>query len=324
MNQNNNPPQIIKKFLVYMETIKGKSNRTINEYYLDLRTFFRFIKKYRNLIHHDCEFKDISISDIDLEFVKSITLSDIYEYLYYIMNERKNVSATRARKVSTLKSFFKYLTRKVNLLDKNPTEELDSPKIKKSLPHYLSLEQSINLLNNIKGENKERNYAIITLFLNCGMRLSELVGINLSDIQDNNLRLLGKGNKERFVYLNDACISAINDYLKVRPVDGVTDKDALFLSKRKKRISVKTVQWLVKKYIEESGLDKTRYSVHKLRHTAATLMYRNGVDVRVLQEILGHTNLGTTQIYTHIDDSTIKDAINANPLSKIKKNDNTK
>ena len=245
--------------------------------------------------------------------------------MVYCKNERNNNAATRARKASTLRIFFRYLTLQEHLLEVNPAELLESPKTKQSLPKHLTLEDSINLLRSVEGQNSERDYCILTLFLNCGLRLSELVGLNLSDIKsDGSLRVLGKGNKERVVYLNQACINAINAYLQVRPNEGVpvNYKNALFISRNMRRISNKTVQHIVKTYLEKSGLGNMGYSTHKLRHTAATLMYQQGnVDVRVLKEILGHANLGTTQIYTHVANKQIENAINSNPLANVKKDD---
>lgn len=315
-------PKPLRDFLVYMETILGKSTRTVDEYYLDLRTFFRYIKLSQGLVADDAEFSQISIDDISLNQIENISLSDVYDYLNFTVHDRQNAAAARARKVSSLRSFYKYLTNKACLIKTNPVAELEYPKLNKSLPRYLEIEECLQLLNAVNSVPdsypfKARDYAILVLFLNCGMRLSELVGINLTDIQNNYLRLFGKGGKERVVYLNAACQDALSEYQKVRPVDGVIDKQALFLSKQKKRLSHQMVQNLVKKYIVLAGLDPTRYSTHKLRHTAATLMYQNGVDLRALQEILGHTNLGTTQIYTHLTNTGIKDAANKNPLSQV-------
>lgn len=324
MNSNymKEAPNIIKEFLGYLQTIKGKSSKTVDEYYIDLRTFFRYIKISRNLVDSNTPFEKINISDVDIKLIETITLTDIFEYMNYLMDKRKNGASTRSRKSSSLRTFFKYLTNKTGKLKSNPLLELENPKLKSSLPKYLTLEQSIELLNSIDGDFKERDYCIITLFLNCGMRLSELVGINLSDIKnDNTLRITGKGNKERMIYLNNACISSIENYKKVRLVDGVIDKNALFISKQKKRISPKTVQYIVNKYLKKIGLNNQGYSVHKLRHTAATLMYQYGkVDIRILKDILGHENLGTTQIYTHISSEQMKQASIANPLSKESRN----
>lgn len=313
-------PIYLRDFIIYMETIKGKSEKTVDEYFLDLRTFFRFMKvlKCDADIEH---FEEISISDISVEFIREITLHDLYEYLSYTLRDRGNNASSRSRKVSSLKSFFKYLQNKAKLITFNPASELDAPKKPKTLPKYLSLEESKKLLENIDGSYKYRDFAIITIFLNCGLRLSEMAGINLKDIRDDKLTVFGKGAKERTVYLNNACVNAINDYLEnERPKDGIKypHKDALFLSRLNQRISVKTIQHIVKKHLDAAGLDTAKYSVHKLRHTAATLMYRYGhVDVRVLQEILGHTDLSTTQIYTHLDDEQLRAASNANPLSDI-------
>ena len=315
-------PEVIRDFLTYSSTIKGKSNLSIEEYYHDLSVFYRYLLYIRALIPSDTEFNQIDISNIDYELAKSVTLSDLLSFLVYCKEERGNNAATRARKASTLRIYFKYLTNNRHILHENPAAELDTPKTKKALPRYLTLDESIRLLEVIDGDYKERDYCIVTLFLNCGMRLAELCALNLSSIgEDGSLTLLGKGNKERIVYLNDACISALRSYLPTRPNDGVhpNHKNALFLSKQKRRISNKTVQHLVYKYLDMAGFGDRGLSVHKLRHTAATLMYQHGnVDIRVLKDVLGHANLGTTQIYTHLSDSQVRNAINSNPLSAIK------
>lgn len=313
-------PPMLKEFLGYMQTIKGKSQTTISEYFLDLRIFFRFIKQKKGLVPSDLDFDQIDISDVTVDLIKDVNLTIIYEFLNYTLVERNNKAKTRARKVSSLRTFFKYLTDKTCQLKSNPTLELDTPKIKSSLPIYLTLEESLELLNSVDGKYKERDYCILTLFLNCGMRLSELVNININDIRpDKTIRIIGKGNKERIVYLNDACINAIEQYKKVRPVNGLKDKNAFFISRLKKRIGRQAVQLLVQKYLNISGLSGKGYSVHKLRHTAATLMYQHGhVDIRVLKDILGHKNLGTTEIYTHISNQQMLEALNLNPLSKVK------
>lgn len=313
-------PQIAQQYAMYLRNIRGLSAKTVTEYCMDLRTFFRFLKWNQGSPEKDQSMEEIPIKDIDIEFIRTIKTYDIFEFMNFVADERNNMSSTRQRKSSSLKSFFQYLTVHEKLLEENPTESLTPPKKKKSLPHYLSLEQSIELLNAVDGPDQERDRCILTLFLNCGMRLSELVGINLTDVIHNNstLRILGKGNKERIVYLNQACLEAIASYLAVRPADGVKDRNALFLSNRKTRISPKTVQFLVKKYLDKIGLSGPGYSVHKLRHTAATLMYRYGnVDIRVLQDILGHANLGTTEIYTHTSSTQMEEAINSNPLAKV-------
>ena len=325
MNSISEASPIIRDYLLYMQTVKGKSPKTVDEYFSDLRTFFRFIKQSRGLVPPTAEFTDIKVDDVDINLIKSVTLQDAYEFMNYLMRDRDNNASTRSRKSSSLKSFFNYLTVKKHLLNKDPIKELETPKRKKSLPKYLTLEQSIELLNAVDGKHKERDYCIITLFLNCGMRLSELVGLNVTDIRtDATVRILGKGNKERIIYLNSACVDAITAYLKVRPMEGVKDRNALFISAHLKRMSPKTVQALVYKYLEKIGLDSQGYSCHKLRHTAATLMYQHGnVDIRILKEILGHENLGTTEIYTHLNTQQMENAANANPLSKVKPKNNT-
>ncbi len=314
-------PPVLKEFLGYMETIKGKSPKTVQEYFFDLRTFFRFMKMKKNLISDNLEFSEIPVDDISIEFLATVTLTDVYEFMNFVTTERDNKNAARARKSASLRAFFRYLTNKTHQLNENPVQELETPKQKKSLPKYLTLEQSIDLLNAVDGPYQERDYCILTLFLNCGLRLAELVGLNLSDIRpDHTMRVIGKGNKERIVYLNAACQDALERYLKVRPNPvSVMDKKALFISHLNKRLGRQAVQNIVQKYLKKIGLDGQGYSVHKLRHTAATLMYQHGnVDVRVLKDILGHQNLGTTEIYTHLSSKQMEDAADANPLSKVK------
>ncbi len=320
-NDFENMPVILKDFINYMQTIKGKSINTIQSYYYDLRVFLRFLKQHRNIVDKSADFDLIDISDIDAQFIKSVTLSDLYSFMSFISNYRQNSAYARARKVASLKSFFNYLTKKAKILVINPTLELETPKIVKRLPRYLNIQESKQLLSSVDGEHQVRDYAILTLFLNCGMRLSELVGINLNSIRSNTLTVIGKGDKERMIPLNKACIEAIDNYREVRPADGVKDKNALFLSERKQRISKATVQHIVKKYITSAGLDPRRYSTHKLRHTAATLMYRYGhVDIRALQELLGHESIATTEIYTHLDTQQLKNAVESNPLSSFNPN----
>ena len=316
-------PQEIYDFLLYMSTVKNKSPNTVNEYYLDLRTFFRYLKKARGLVSDDVDFTSISISDVDLDLIRSVTLDDAYKFMFFLQRERNNSSVTRSRKVSSLLSFYKYLTNRKMLLDINPIESLERPKSGKRLPKYLTLEQCYDLLNSVEGQYKERDYCILVLFLNCGMRLSELCSINYNSINNGQLRIIGKGNKERKVYLNKACLDAIEAYMKVRPAEGLKDKNALFISRHNNRLSPKSVQAMVNKYLDKIGLGGQGYSVHKLRHTAATLMYQHGgVDIRVLKEILGHENLGTTEIYTHLSSTQMENAINSNPLANIKMSDN--
>ena len=323
MKQNilSEAPSVIRGFLGYLGTIKGKSPKTVEEYYLDLRTFFRYIKRSRGLVPENTEFEDISISDVTLGLIKTIDLTQVFEYMNFLSTERNNKASARSRKVSSLRSFFNYLTNKTGMLKINPVKELETPKLKKSLPKYLTLEKSLELLQSVDGSTKERDYCMLVLFLNCGIRLSELVGLDFDDINFSNstMKITGKGNKERIVYLNDACINAINNYMAVRPHDGVKDRNALFLSSRKKRISPKTVQYIVKKYLGKINMGGKGYSVHKLRHTAATLMYQYGhVDIRVLKDILGHENLGTTEIYTHLSSEQMANAAKSNPLANVK------
>ena len=323
-------PPIVRDFLSYHETVKSHSKRTVDEYYLDLRNFFRFMKIQKHLVTDDTPFEEIDVRDVDIDLIRSVTLSDIYDYMSYLSRERAQhqnsrntdyglAASSRARKIATIRSFYRYLTTRAHLLEENPVQDLDSPKLKKSLPKYLNLDQSVQLLEAVEGEHQIRDYCILTLFLNCGIRISELVGLNVKDVQGDQLRVLGKGNKERILFLNEACQEALSDYLAIRDPDHTLSTNALFLSNRQSRISRSTVNWLVKKHLSAAGLDSAQYSAHKLRHTAATLMLQNGVDVRTLQEVLGHDHLNTTQIYTHVDNEDLRTAAKANPLSSVKK-----
>ena len=319
----------VQQFAIYKRTIQGCSEKTVNEYMLDLRTFFRYlIAKDKGIDIESEDFIKIDITPIDADYLSKIKTEQIYEFLFYTGDTRKNMWSAKARKLSAIKGLYKYMTLKRNYFEENPAINIESPKPKKALPKFLNLDESMLLLqailNDEESNTKERDYCIVTLFLNCGMRLSELVGINLTDIDRDlrSLRVLGKGNKERIIYLNDACRDVLRDYIAIRtsPKYENVQTKALFLSRLNKRISVKTVQWMVYKYLELAGLEAKHYSVHKLRHTAATLMYQSGnVDVRVLKDILGHEQLNTTQIYTHVSNESMQSAMDQNPLAKIKK-----
>ena len=327
MDYRSEAPPVLRDFLSYHETIKGHSRATVDEYFLDLRNFFRYLKIERGLVPRSTELDDISIQDVDLKLIASVTLNDVYDYMAFlsrdkVKNERSHepeyglMASSRARKIATIRSFYKYLTVKTKQLDVNPVEGLDTPKSTKSLPRYLTLDESRRLLDAVDGVNRERDYCIICLFLNCGLRISEIVGLNIGDVRGDSLRVLGKGNKERIVYLNDACQAAIEAYKPVRSQMVGSSVSALFVSNRRQRMGREAVHAMVKKTLLKAGLDPDKYSSHKLRHTAATLMLQNGVDVRTLQEVLGHEHLNTTQIYTHVDNSELRVAAQANPLAE--------
>ena len=330
MKKYSDCPQILRDFLTYHENIKGQSPRTISEYYLDLRMFFRFIKLMRNDMPMNTQLEDIPIKDVDLDFVRQITTSEVFDFLSYLANDRPLnpdsvyteygiEPAARSRKLSAIKSFYKYLTVRTKQLTENPVADLEYPKLRKSLPKYLTMSQASALLQAVSGQNAKRDYAILMLFLNCGIRRSELVGLNLSDVYEDRIRVVGKGNKERIVYFGTACRKAIDAYLPERNKKVLTDNRALFGSRDGNRISVTAVHRLVKKALLQAGLDATQFSAHKLRHTAATMMLSGGVDVKTVQEVLGHENLNTTQIYTHIENTELKIAAEANPLSHLEK-----
>ncbi|MBR3002668.1 MAG: tyrosine recombinase XerC [Clostridia bacterium] len=323
MDRNDNP-EYLNSFLDYSATILNKSPNSIKEYNYDLMSFLRFIKIHFNMTK-ETELEKIEIKDITVDTLKKITLNDIHAYLAFMTNTFHSKAATRARKASSIRIFFKYLTQKTNILEINPAQNLENPKLDRRQPKYLTLDDSKKLLNTIEQDEENRNakrdFAIITLFLNCGMRLSELVGINITDIEfsECKMKVIGKGNKERTIYLNKACMNAINDYLVIRPQgkkDAQNSNKALFLSERHTRISRRTVQHIVEKELWAAGLDSKKCSVHKLRHTAATLMYQYGnVDIRALQELLGHESISTTEIYTHVENSQVRQAVESNPLA---------
>ncbi len=321
-------PQVLREFLSYHETIKGQSKKTVSEYFLDLRMFLRFIKLMRDELPYDTPLDEISIQDVGLDFVAKISSTEVFDFLSYLANDRVSRetdpdgsgigSAARARKLSAIKSFFHYLNVSTKQISNDPVKDIEFPRIRKSLPKYLTLEESKALLQSVSGPNQTRDFAILMIFLNCGIRRSELVGLNLTDVYEDRLRVVGKGNKERIVYMGTSCRKAIDNYLVERNKIVLSDNRALFGSRDKNRISVSAVHRLVKKHLLEAGLDATQFSAHKLRHTAATLMLSNGVDLKTLQEVLGHENLNTTQIYTHIENTELKIAAEANPLSKLK------
>ena len=319
-----NNPDYLNSFLDYSVTILNKSPNSIKEYNYDLAMFLKFIKIHFGLTKEN-DFSKISINDLSINVIQKITLDDIHAFISYLATELRSKPATRARKVSSIRIFFKYLSAKAKLIEINPAQNLETPKLDKRTPKYLTLDDSRKLLDVASDEdnrNFERDYAITTLFLNCGMRLSELVNINIKDIQFDECRMtvIGKGNKERTVYLNKACMKAVAEYLQVRPKEGINfkSKDALFLSERRERISNRTVQYIIKKELKKAGLDTNKYSVHKLRHTAATLMYQYGnVDIRALQELLGHASISTTEIYTHVANEQVRNAVESNPLADL-------
>ena len=328
MKKYSDCPQVLREFLAYHENIKGQSKLTINEYYLDLRMFLRFIKLMRTELPIHTRLDDIPIKDINLEFISKISTSDVYDFLSYLASDRVHnpdaampeygiSPSARARKLSAIKSFYKYLTVRTKQLTDNPVADLEYPKLRKSLPKYLTMEQSSALLQAVSGPNEKRDYAILMLFLNCGIRRSELVGLNMTDVYEDRIRVVGKGNKERFVYFGASCRKAIDAYLPERNKKFLSDNRALFGSRDNNRISVTAVHRLVKKALLQAGLDPDQFSAHKLRHTAATMMLSGGVDVKTVQEVLGHENLNTTQIYTHIENTELKIAAEANPLSKL-------
>ena len=327
LDKINDAPDILMEFLEYHSTVRGHSDKTVAGYYLDLKILFRYLKRRRHLVDSATPFNEIDITDIDLDFIKAIRIEELYRYQSFSpeMENSSNAlsAASRCRRTSSVKSFFNYLTAKRHLLDYNVCQELDMPKRKASLPKYLEESECERLLAACDGPFELRDYCILMLFMSCGLRVSELVSLNITDIYEDQLRVVGKGNKERVVYFAEGCREAIDDYLLVRDDGKIRpeDKSALFISRDHRRISVRGVQKMVDKNLKLAGLDSSRFSPHKLRHTAATLMLKNGVDTRSLQEVLGHSNLNTTQIYTHLDNAALHEAAMANPIGKKMKSD---
>jgi site-specific recombinase XerD len=315
-------PISVDNFLIYLRTIRGKSTNTIQAYQKDLKVFFKFMMVWKGEVNEDIDFDDVNIKNIQIEFISQITLQDIHRFLYYVEENRNNGSHARSRKVATLRSFFNYLFNIENCIPINPTLKLESPGRVKRHPVYLSLDESRTLLNSLNKDRKNyaRDYCILTLFLNCGMRLSELCKIRISKIKGDTLVILGKGNKERTVYLNQACLYSINRYLEMRSDAKVLKeyKDYLFLSTHNRPIDQRTVEKMVKnKIIKANIINGEKYTPHKLRHTAATLLYKSNVDIRKIQTILGHSSISTTEIYTHLEDDAIREAVNLNPIGLI-------
>ena len=321
-------PRFLRDFLSYHQTILGQSEKTVQEYYLDLRLFLRFLVMVKREMPYDTDLDTLQIRDLDLDFLQTVSATDVYDFLAYLASDRVKApdsrnpergigAAARARKLSAIKSLFKYYVTRMKLLPNNPVQDLDFPKLRKALPKYLTLEQSQALLRAVSGPNQARDYAILMIFLNCGVRRAELVGLNLTDVYEDRLRVVGKGNKERIVYMGSACRAAIDAYLPIRQKQMLSDDRALFGSRDGNRLSVTAVHRLVKKHLLAAGLDASQLSAHKLRHTAATLMLSSGVDVKTVQEVLGHEHLNTTEIYTHIENTELKIAAEANPLSKF-------
>lgn len=321
-------PLILIDYLNYLKSIKGLSKSTIKEYTYDLEAFieFQLIRKLYNNDRQDYmdNFNPSKINEYANEnFFENLNIQDFYAFLSYLDNHKNDTATTRSRKISAIKSFYKYMYSEIEIIDNNVADKLTNPKISQRQPIYLTLNETEILLATISKEQNEflraRDMAIVFTFLTTGMRLSELVSIDLSDVNKDNFKIIGKGNKERTVYLTSNCQELINIYIIKRSEYLKDDSiNALFVSTRKKRISNRTVQATIDKYLEKAGFDTKIYSTHKLRHTAATLMYKYGnVDIRALKDILGHASVSTTQIYTHLDDDDLKDAVNKNPLSGL-------
>lgn len=323
---NDSNPEILNNYLVHLKVVKQLAERTIQEYYFDIRLFLKYI--HRDNIKSDAEIEDININDMSDEEIRNISVKDVYNFIFYVSDERRNNKYSRYRKLSALRSFFKYLTKTEHITEVDPTRDIDMPAPKMSLPKFLSLDESMKLLQTSSNRDSIRDYCIITLFLNCGMRLSELISINVHDIDftENRIRIVGKGNKERMIYLNIACISALQEYIALRNENPkAIDEPALFISNQNRRISKRRVQQIVEKTIKDAELDGKGITTHKLRHTSATLMYQyGGADILTLKELLGHSSISTTEIYTHLNNEQVRSAVENNPLASVDFNKKSK
>lgn len=313
-------PQILDDYLNYLKTIRGLSPKTIHEYRYDLMRFLHFTVRRKNSTHfRDLPLEAVPLDEVDEEWLSHISFDDLLAFLADSDDAEGLSASRRARLSSALRSFFKYLVSVRESFEKNPAEKLTSPKRKKRHPVYLTLEEAVTLLKTAAQEPnrffRARDVAILMTFLTTGLRLSELCGLNLNSIREGQIHVIGKGNKERMIYITDSCAVSIEHYRAVRPI--VPNEDALFLSSRHQRISPRAVQHRIEQLLQKAGFDTRLYTTHKLRHTAATLLYREGVDIRTLQRILGHESLATTQIYTHVDDAQAKQAVEKNPLAHL-------
>ena len=308
--QSNKTCPLVEQYLGYLSIIKNRSENTILEYRTDLLMFLKYFITLR-----DINIIDSNFAQVDLEFIKSITLNEMYSFITYCQKTLKASAGTRTRKIVSIRQFWKYLKTKAHLIDNNIAEELETPKLPKQIPKYLTLEESVRLL--LECRNSPRDHCIITIFLNYALRLSELASLNIDQVNNDILSVVGKSNKERKIFLTPAAKKAINNWLHIRNAIKISD-NALFISRNNKRITTKAIQNIVKKYVISSGLDPNSISTHKLRHTAATLMYKHSrVDIRSLQQILGHESVATTEIYTHIDEHQLQSAVNSNPLAMM-------
>ncbi len=305
-----NLSNLINDYLNYLK-LNEMSNNTISSYRIDLEQLNNYLTS--------C---DIKITDVNVEHLTNFLIKLDNDYIK--LKNKQLSAATKCRKITSIRSFFNYLLDIREIITQNPANKIKMPKIPKRIPKHLSLDDSLNILDNIRGRGvyKLRNLAIMTLFLNVGLRVSEMVNLKVSDVQNNSLVFIGKGNKERSIPLNSACIKAVNKYLEVRPN---VDTDRLFITERNTGFSVGGMQYLVKSHMKKAEINHKKYSTHDLRHTAATLTYNSSKDIRAIQKMLGHTSIATTQIYTQIDTEQLLDVINSNPLNKhfdVKKNKN--
>lgn len=313
-------PPLLDRYIKHSIAISNKAKRTVNSYVVDILLFLRFYARLSGKVAENTNLKDIKVKTMTDAEICAVTADDIFSFLYFLADDRKNSPGTRKHKLSSLHSFYNYILLVEKAIDKNPVNYVERPSTKGLAtrpPKFLELDQSKALLKTIDGQFQERDYCMILLFLTCGMRLSELTRINLKDFSDKTLKIVGKGNKPRTVPLNQMCLEAIADYRAIRDgLPNLVDKDAMFVSKRTgKRIGNRQVEKIVTKYIAESGLQATGCTTHSLRHSAATMYYRAGVDLQQIARILGHSSTKVTEIYTHIDESSLAEIIDNSPLA---------
>lgn len=292
-------PPVLYEFISYLDVERGYSNMTIYNYFIELRMFFRYMKCEKEHIPLD-SWETVDITSINLPFIQACTRQDIVGFLSWVTLEKGNSGSARNRKLAVLKSFYHFLMVMDYSSDK-VMMQIFSTKTPKTLPKYLEEESIEALLSAINGIFWIRDTAIILLMLSAGLRVSEVASLNLASIKADSVSVLGKGNKERQVYLSQSTQESLEEYLAVRPP---LEEPALFLSQRNRRLTVRSIQASTQKYLKKIGKDD--YSCHHLRHTAATQLMKQEVNLREIQEILGHESIQTTSIYTHVSNEDLR------------------
>ena len=318
--KNKNYPKFINEFVDYLAGIKNFSSIYIKNTLVTLQSFLNFVNT------HIFENKYKSIEEMSLNDIRYLSNSGIYSFIFYLAENHYKIGS-RLDKIGHLKTFFDYLYRIKNSLFKEPFKQIKREKnIYTQLPNYLSLNEAKKLCavySNSSQIKDIRNNAMINLFLQCGLRLSEVVNLKISnfDFKDDKFLILGKGSKERTGYLNKPAKEALLNYLEIRKniqTKKAEDEDILFISNKRTRFTPRRIERIIKQAYIDSGIENDEYSVHTLRHTCATLLYKSGADIKIIKEILGHVKIETTEIYTHLHNLAVKKAMQEHPLAKFK------